>query len=42
MLGRYQYFSRENFVLEFKAWADGMILERAYKFAHLKWWDRDS
>ena len=28
MLGSYQYFSRENFVQEFEAWAHEMILER--------------
>ena len=28
MLGSYQYFSRENFVKEFEAWADEIILER--------------
>ena len=28
MLGNYEYFWWEKFVEEFKAWADGMILER--------------
>ena len=28
MLGIYQYLSKENFVPELEAWADGMILER--------------